>query len=156
MAWSPPWTWLAGKKPSAADLNREIRDQFLAMTTWVGWGATMSGGFTTPGNRTIAAGKIEVGNLCHFQIILTIGSSSVMANTAMVFSLPNPVPAANMAVGVCSIYDGSATPRQYGAYANTATTLAVANDAGALLTGTAPFTLTTGDTVMINGTIQLA
>jgi hypothetical protein len=155
MAWTPPWTWLAGKKPSAADMNREIRDNLLAMTTWVGWGATMTGGFSTAGNRTIAAGKIEVGNLCHFQIILTVGSTSVMAATAMVFSLPNPVPAANMAVGVCSIYDGSTTPRQYGAYANTTTTLACANDAGSLLTGTAPLTLNTGDTVMINGTIQL-
>jgi hypothetical protein len=156
MAWSSPWTWLAGVKPSAADMNREVRDNLKAMTEWVGWGATYSGGFSATGANVIAAGKIEVGKLCHFQIVLTVGAGAVAAGTALIFSLPNPVSNVGMPIGGATLTPPAGTPRSLGAYVQSTTTLAISTEAGAFVTGTAPLALgVSGTKIQINGTLQL-
>lgn len=154
--WTDPRTWLAGEKLTSALLNQYLRDQQRVLSeAWPDWTPTVSG-LTTPGNLTITGDRIIVGKLCFFQIVLTIGSTTTPGAGTMIFSLPAAIPSTNQPVGQASIFDGSTTPRQFGAYANTTTTFACANDSGSLLSGTVPLALGTGDTVKINGVVQLA
>lgn len=158
MSWNNPWTWLAGKKYTPVDLNAQIRDNFKALTEWEAWAPAVSASGFTLGNGTIIAGRIDAGKWCAFQIILTIGSTTVVGTSNIyVFNLPAACTASNMYVGGATILDTSvASIRNRHVYANTTTTCAAQGEDGTYVGGSAPFALANGDTIKVNGIIQKA
>lgn len=91
MTWTAPRTWAAGETVTAAQLNEQIRDNQLALSEWAtDWTPTWTGASGNPalGNGTIEGRYILVGDLVHFYIYLTIGSTTTLGSGGWRFDLP--------------------------------------------------------------------
>lgn len=157
MAWTAPRTYTASELVTATILNTDVRDNLKAASEWTSftptWAAT--GGTPTIGNGSLTGAYIRAGQLCHFYVNLTIGSStSLGTTTAWTFTYP-------------FAFDGQALPQSafandsggglyFGnAFASISTAFNVFFTAGAVGYNV-PFTWATGDYLVVSGTMRVA
>lgn len=91
MAWSPPRTWVAGEKITAALLNTEIRDNLLAFGgAWQDYTPEWSSTGTQPGlvDGTIAGHFAEFGDFVIVRLVLTAGSFTSFGTGNWRFTYP--------------------------------------------------------------------
>jgi len=158
MAWTAPRTWVASEVVTAALLNTHLRDNLKAIgDAWTDYTPTWTATGFTQGNGTITGDWISAGKLIIYRITATIGSTTTVGTGAYSFGLPTTAIDTNMPGGGITIFDSSAPAvRQRDVYINTTTTVAGQDEAGAFVTGAAPFTLATGDTLKILGVYEAA
>lgn len=155
MAWTTPRTWVAGEKPAASTYNTHIRDNFDAIgDPWTSFTTTL--GAWTQGNGTLASAYMQAGQLVHFRIKLTVGSTTVAAGSAN-FTLPVNAVGTRVVAATTLFFDTSAGSYFGGwGFNTTASSLSVRTDASAGLSSTVPFTWATGDELLVTGTYEAA
>ena len=158
MAWTNPKTFTANSVLTASELNTHLRENLKAATEWtsytVTWAAT--GGTPSIGNGTLTGRYIAAGNLCHFSIRLTFGSTtSVGTTTAWTFSLP--VTAQGAALFPAQAFDNGVGVRNglAGVIASGTVIAPVLDNSGTSWGYATPFTWTTGDAVTVSGTYEI-
>lgn len=162
MAWTNPWTWLAGVKPTAADLNREIRDNLLAIGgPWTAftpsWQAT--GGGAAIGNGTLTGAYIKAGGLCIGRIRLTAGTTTTYGTGFYNMGLPLALDSGQFweAIGTCTVRDTSAgTSWALGAISASTSTMSACTATGGRLGPTVPVTLANTDIVSFEFCYEVA
>lgn len=160
MAWTTPKTWVDNVDVlSATNLNTHVRDNLDALSGWATYSPswTAGGGTPTLGNGTLTGRYLTAGDLCHFTMQLTIGSTSSFAGTvAWTFSTP----VATQTLGTIFqwfAYDTSAyvaangnAPIGGGISTFQCYNIGAAQSIGASI----PFTWATGDYVVVRGTYE--
>ena len=175
MAWTTPGTATAGEVLTAAFWNANVRDNlnelaplFAAATSWT---PTMSNTWAN-GNATATGKYYKVGRLVNFWAQITIGSTTTKGASALFLSLPVPAATYNsdfilMTTNIRFLFQDAGTNVYTGMggdpVSHTASTVVatVANTAGTyasvgFITSTIPFTWTTGDNIIYNGTYEAA
>jgi hypothetical protein len=154
MAWTSPRTWVAGEKPTAATLNTHIRDNFKAIgDAWASYTPTTSA--ITLGNGTLSGAYMEAGKFVTFRARFILGGTSAITGSPT-FTLP-VTGTARTFTGDALYYDTSASAFFGGfAFNSGASSVVLRSDASASLSSTVPFTWTTGDEILINGTYEAA
>lgn len=160
MAWTSPKTWAADDVLTASDFNTHIRDNLKAATEWTAytptWAAT--GGTPTIGNGTLTGRYLAAGDLCHFNLALTMGSTtSLSTHTAWTFSLP----VTGAATAVAQVWALDAGTAYYGGAAlieSGSTTISLlAIGTGSPYGYNQPFTWTpaNADRLVVSGTYEI-
>ena len=163
MAWTTPGTATAGEVLTAAFWNTNVRDNSVELApffdAWTTWTTSLTG--ITTGNGTVTAKYLQIGKMIHFRFKFLLGSTSGITGTPQI-SLP-VAPAAGSHLTVPVIYDDAFSALYPGLsqilsstlflYAINASTTYGAN---ALITATVPFTWTTNDSIIANGTYEAA
>lgn len=161
MAWNNPATFTAGSVLTASTMNAQVRDNFKAIgDSWASYTPTWTG-TTNPalGNGTIASAYMQAGKFVNFRIRIVMGSTTTYGTGGWLLTLPVASAVGFNNVLDCSVllHDTSAGARYMrSAYLNSATQLALADDGGILVSGTAPFTWATGDSLSIAGSYEAA
>ena len=163
MAWTSPRTWIAGETLTAALLNTHLRDNLKAIgDPWTAYTPTWTATTTNPaiGNGTIVGSYSEVGKWIRFRLKVTMGSTTTYGSGAYLFSLP-VAPLASLSSDAFNVqgvvFDTSATARAFrSGYLGGASALALADQAGAVVNATVPFTLANGDSISITGSYEAA
>lgn len=158
-----PRTAVIGGLDTAADYNtyeKGLADAFGAMSSWT---PTWTAATTNPvlGNGTFAAGYTQVGKTVLFRIRLTMGSTTTYGSGVWRFSFPVPPIAlfsgASDAIGYSSCYDTSGAARRLRfVYPGATTYMVVADQDGAAISSTVPWTWASGDTLSISGWYEAA
>jgi len=157
---STPRTWASSEVVTAAMMNVEVRDAFTGIqAAWTSYTPTWTGTTTNPviGNGTISGRYMQVGKTIHYEVKITMGSTTTYGSGAYLFSLPVAARAANRPAGQMTALDASLPGvRTHHAYTNSTTVVATHNDAGTNSGPTAPFTWATSDTITVAGTYEAA
>lgn len=161
MAWNTPSTWLAGAVLTAAQLNAQLRDNFKAIgDPWTAYTPALTG--ITLGNGTLVAAYSQAGKLVQFRAQLTVGSTTSFGVTNTI-GLPVSCVSFRWRFSGEAFDNGTANYPISGRVSPTTSTTrmelvyrstAALNDQ--LVTGSAPFTLGSGDVISISGTYEAA
>lgn len=150
-------TFIDGEQLTALKINTHLNHELIS---WQSYAPDWNASAVNPirGNGSIAGRWCSIGKTIHFTIVLTFGSSTNIGSGPYTFGLP--VPAANyiqIPVGSANLRDNSTTTRAMRTvYLNTPTTIALANESGALVTHASPWTWAAADTILISGTYEAA
>lgn len=144
-----------------------LTNKTLGNPTTVGAGTEISGAWTsyTPaltnwalGNGTITGAYMQIGKTVHYRITFTAGSTSTFVGTCVI-SLPvtGVTRTSRTPLGQALCNDTS-VPARFLRYAgfNAATSILLADEGGALVNATVPFTWTTSDIIEVSGTYEAA
>lgn len=88
---STPRTWVVGEVVTAAQLNAEIRDQFLSFFgAWTSDTPTWTASTTNPvlGNGTLSGRYLKIGRTVHRVIDLLTGSTTTYGSGTYAFAMP--------------------------------------------------------------------
>lgn len=165
MAWNPPNSFTSGTALPSAEMNK-IRDSLKAVgDPWIAYTPNWTAATTNPsiGNGSVAGAYILAGKLCHFRIIVSMGSTTAYGTGAYSLTLPaNPYAYPIDFTGVAFVGSPNTSYPLWG-LARTSTTqldlLADPTTAGAtwrLVTPTVPTTWASGNAISISGTYQVA
>ncbi|MBD0707400.1 MULTISPECIES: hypothetical protein [unclassified Streptomyces] len=166
MALTPPRTWVVGEVVAAAQLNTEIRDQWLDMlAAWTAYTPAWTAVTTNPnlGNGTLTGRYKKTGRLVHVQIDLTMGSTTTYGTGAWSLTLPVTAAAAAgsrigsaQALGGASRYQGQIviSPGAGGTAAFFPASATVSNLSS--VAGGVPFAWAAGNELRITGTYEAA
>ncbi|MGW9437927.1 hypothetical protein [Streptomyces sp. NPDC055607] len=165
MAIAVPRTWVVGEIVTAAQLNAEIRDQWLdVLAAWVTYTPVWTAATTNPvlGNGSIIGRHKKLGRLVNYQIDLTMGSTTTYGSGAWSITLPFPAAASSGSrVGTAQALGGSrfggqvvVSPSAGGIGAFFPASSAVSNYSGAA-SGT-PFAWASGNELRITGVYESA
>jgi hypothetical protein len=139
------------KKITLDNLNKSLAVWTAYAPTW-----TASGGTTTLGNGTLTGRYIQVGKLVVAQISMLWGSTTSCTGTTWFFTAPVTANNVINQPGSLLMYDASAAYFTGIALLNTSGTIQALNSNGALVTGTAPFTWTNPDTLILSISYEAA
>ncbi len=154
----------AGHKVTATNIDA-ILDQIDSLTApgWTSYTPVWAAAGTQPaiGNGTIAGRfrRAAGGDLMHFTIRIVMGSTTTYGTSVYEFGLPTSTNAPTATgyqelVGYGTAYDVSSAAT-YGLTSRTSGSnrmiMGTANGPGSVMTPTVPFTLATGDIIVING-----
>ena len=135
----------------------------LEGTQWIAYSPTWSGSGTAPtiGNGTIAGRYKKVGKTVFLNVKLTMGSTSTFGTGVWNFTLPSGLPAqSGSSVVMASVYEDISGPAyNTGVVTNeydASTALVTALTHNATVSATVPFTWTTGDVLLFNGSYETA
>jgi hypothetical protein len=145
----------------ATRLADSVEDALAGLGQWEEYTPTWTASTSNPtlGNGTLTGRFMRIGNLIHFRISLTFGSTTTVGSGLYAFTLP--AEAANfghVTVGTGTAYDTSANTR---AFAMTRTPTATTADlwrasTEASFTHAAPFAWANGDVLTLHGTYEAA
>lgn len=164
MAWTTPRTWVTSEVVTAAVMNTHVRDNLSALhvpfEAWSTYTPTVSG--WTLGSGTVTGRYLQVGSTVHFDIKLTLSSTTVSASP--IFTLPSTA-SSNYStysqIGSATFIDASPATT-YGGIArlNSTTTVAALTLGTSLvhtnLSTTVPFTWANSDSVTVHGWYEAA
>ncbi|WP_051486251.1 hypothetical protein [Nocardioides sp. J54] len=162
MAWNTPSTWTAGSVLTAAQLNAQLRDNMKAIgDPWTPYTPSWTAITTNPtiGNGTLTGAYMQAGQLVHFRIALTIGSTTNTGSGGYAFSLPvaTALPSTSCMGGGGVCFDTSAAARRFRfLYVTDASRIRLMDADGAIVATNVPFTWATGDTLHIAGSYEAA
>lgn len=162
MSWTNPRTWVPGEKPTAAELNTHIRDNFKAIgDAWTAYTPTWAAATTNPtlGNGTLTGHYIQAGKLILFRISLTFGSTTTVGSGLYSFSLPvNANKFGHVTAGTGIAYDTSANTRAFALVRipTTSTCDLWRVSTEAVMTHAVPFAWANGDVISLHGTYEAA
>jgi hypothetical protein len=156
------WNGSAFVRSSVTKLNATHLTGYSAYTP--SWSA--SGTAPSLGNGTVAGRFVQVGNLVHFYMTFTAGSTSTFGTGAFRFSLPVAASTglgANIPIGIAYGNDNSAGVNSIAmVLVENSTTLSIHGTAtwptggDASFGQTTPWTWATGDTIRLSGTYEAA
>lgn len=165
MAYSTPQTWTSGQIVTAADMNRDVRDNFnaafpLGVDGWTAYTPSLTASSSNPtlGTGSTAAGVyIRIGRLIIGNARVAFGTSGTAAGTGT-YRVSLPVTPRNYAttpppvVGGGWIYDASANSLWLvSTYIGTGTSyVELPVEAGLVVTEAAPFAWSTSDQITFN------
>lgn len=164
MTWTSPATWAAGAVLTAAQLNQQVRDNLLALTTYGSYTPTWTAATLNPviGNGSLSGGYTLAGDLCHFWAQVTPGSTTSFGTGAWSLTLPETASSHRWAFhGVARDASASASYPIVGEW-QTGTTIVIRSlptTAGNPFNGATsaiPFAWANGDDLFVSGTYQIA
>lgn len=166
MAWTAPSTWVAAAVLTAAQLNQQLRDNMLSLSTWTAYTPTWAN--TTLGTTGLvnSAKYIVAGKVVTVKFQLTFGTGGSFTGVPSMSLPAGLAPASSAICGLgAAIADdtsaGAAARRSITVYQNSVSAvvafLANGDDAGTKIvtTGT-PFTWAAGDTLAGTFTYEAA
>ena len=156
MAWTDLSQYTVGRFTAA--MAELLRGNFKAIgDPWTAYTPTWTASGFTKGNGTITGAWISAGKLVIYRITATVGTTTTVGSAAYSFGLPTAAISVNMPGGGITVFDSSGPAvRQRDVYINTTTTVAGQDEAGAFVTGAAPFALSSNDTLKILGVYEAA
>lgn len=165
MTLAVPRTWVVGEVVTAAYMNAEIRDQFNdLLSAWTAYTPVWTAATTNPvlGNGTIVGKHRKIGRLVHFQIDLTMGSTTTYGSGAWSVTLPFAAAASSGSrIGNAQALGGSrfggqivVSPSATGIGAFFPASSAVSNYSSAA--AAVPFAWASGNELRITGTYESA
>lgn len=122
--------------------------------TWTG-----AGGNPAIGNGTLTGAYLQIGKTLHFRIAVTMGSTTTYGSGEWSFTLPNSLTSAGakQIVPAAALDTGTAYRVGMGRVNASATAFFIASDGGGNgWSATVPHTWASGDTLQVNGTIEVA
>lgn len=148
MTWSTPRTWAAGEKPTAAELNQEIRDDLNAIVPigpngWTAYTPTLTQSSTV--TKTVTYAKyMKVGRMVHVTALLTVTGSGA-ANNAILVGLPFTAAASGLVAGTFRV-NNSSGPNDFvgGCYFSSTTVVAGMTNNNSHLLGAASSAFASG------------
>lgn len=168
MAWNTPATATSFGKLLASFWNAQVRDNFKAIgDVWATYTPTLTNVTIGTGGGAIAQGRyINAGKLVIYSIAIVLGTSGASVSGGVSISLPvSPLgTATNFPLGICTLWDNSATATVHGvARWNPGTTaISLAYNTGTTpvsssgVSNTLPWTWAASDAMYIQGTYEAA
>lgn len=145
-------TQSAGGTASAAGWANVVKANFdVLIAAWTAYVPTVTG--ITVGNGTLAAAYIQVGKMVHFRISLQLGSTSAVASSGNIFTMPVVSIAGVNQAAHATCYDSSASSISAAAVG---IGLGGVGNMTVGITNTAPFTWATSDQLLIAGVYEAA
>lgn len=154
MAWTSPRTYVAGELVTAAILNTDIRDNLLALSTWVSFTPTWTGSGSNPsiGNGTLTGKYVRAGQLVIFDITLVIGSTTTLGTGDYSWALPVTAAAGGShVIPVSTLDSGNAYIPSEGRISTTTTLQVLQVPNGTLFGASSPMVWANGDTMRVTG-----
>lgn len=164
MAWTPPVSATAGTVALAAWFNTYVRDNLKAIgDPWTSYTPTWGGSTTNPviGNGTIAGAYMLAGKLCHYRLLITMGSTTTYGSGYYTFTLPTTSATgysafgAPLGTGFC-LDTSAGTLNYFQARKDNNTRVILTTATGTNVTNASPYTWATGDQIEITGTFEAA
>jgi hypothetical protein len=163
MAWTTPGTAVANNGLTAAFWNSNVRDNSLELApffaAWTTWTPSLTG--ITTGNGTVTAKYLQIGKMVQFRFKFQLGSTSAITGGP---TITLPVAQASGAHLSFPVLYGDFGLRFHAGMSSTEsgvislfainTGSAFAETAG--ISSTVPFTWTTNDSLVANGTYEAA
>jgi hypothetical protein len=150
--------FVAGQDLTAAQLNSAVGG------TWATWTPTWTGAVSNPavGNATVSAGYTKVGKTIHYRITILMGTTTTYGSGRWAFALPEAAASYPGATGL-TLWAGMAYALDAGTSNNIGATRVDSGATTLFLTNatfdwdaTHPFTWTTSDLLVMNGTYEAA
>jgi hypothetical protein len=163
MAWIAPRTWVAGEIVTAAMMNNHVRGNFRAIgDPWGAYTPVWTGLTTNPtiGNGSLTGAYMQAGQLVHFRLAITMGSTTTYGSGQWRLTLPVAPEAFRYTFYGDAVVGGAFPIRGIWESASGVVSLATpgttAGGADRTVNATSPGTWATGHTLFIGGTYEAA